>query len=122
MYELNEKSGISFRMSRSRANTLCAWMQTSRFFRFQKKFAIGLRKPPRRRPSTGIRIRFPREVTEAFAAYYGISPELVTAGNGSDELISILCSAFLMKGEAMMVILPDFSMYQFYASISEDAS
>ena len=60
-----------------------------------------------------------REVTEAFAAYYGISPELVTAGNGSDELISILCSAFLMKGEAMMVILPDFSMYQFYASISE---
>ena len=60
-----------------------------------------------------------RDVTQAFAAYYGISPDLVTAGNGSDELISILCTSFLMKGDAMMVILPDFSMYQFYASLAE---
>lgn len=60
-----------------------------------------------------------RAVTEAFASYYGISPDFVTAGNGSDELISILNNAFLMKGDAMMVILPDFSMYQFYASLSE---
>ena len=59
------------------------------------------------------------DVTAAFAAYYGISPDLVTAGNGSDELISILSTAFLMKGDAMMVILPDFSMYQFYASLAE---
>ena len=60
-----------------------------------------------------------RDVTAAFSAYYGISPDLVTAGNGSDELISILCTSFLMKGDAMMVILPDFSMYQFYASLAE---
>ena len=60
-----------------------------------------------------------RDVTQVFAAYYGISPDLVTAGNGSDELISILCTSFLMKGDAMMVILPDFSMYQFYASLAE---
>lgn len=59
------------------------------------------------------------DVTAAFAAYYGISPDLVTAGNGSDELISILSTAFLMKGDAVMVILPDFSMYQFYASLAE---
>ena len=36
-------------------------------------------------------------VTEAFAKFYGIKPELVTAGNGSDELIFLIESAFLEK-------------------------
>ena len=59
------------------------------------------------------------ELCRAFAGYYGIDPKFVTAGNGSDELISILANAFLMKGDAMLTVAPDFSMYQFYASISE---
>lgn len=59
------------------------------------------------------------ELTSAFADFYGISPDLVTVGDGSDELLSLLCNAFLMKGESMMVLPPDFSMYAFYASIAE---
>ena len=59
------------------------------------------------------------EVTDAFAKYYGISSELVTAGNGSDELIFLIESAFLEKGDKMLVVSPDFSMYQFYSSICE---
>lgn len=59
------------------------------------------------------------ELCRAFAQYYGIDPKFVTAGNGSDELISILVNAFLMKGDVMLTVAPDFSMYQFYASISE---
>lgn len=47
----------------------------------------------------------------AFARYYGIAPENVVAGNGSDELISVIFSAFLTKGEAFATIEPDFSMY-----------
>ena len=59
------------------------------------------------------------EVCKAFAYYYSIHPALVTAGNGSDELISIIMQAFLMKGEKVLTVAPDFSMYHFYASLSE---
>ena len=59
------------------------------------------------------------EVVNAFAKYYEINPELVTAGNGSDELIFLIESAFLEKGDKMLVVAPDFSMYKFYSSICE---
>ena len=59
------------------------------------------------------------ELVNSFAEYYGIDPELVTAGNGSDELIFLVESAFLEKGDRMLVVSPDFSMYGFYSSICE---
>jgi len=62
------------------------------------------------------------DLCNSFAAYYKIKPESVTAGNGSDELISVICNAFLMKGDTMMTVSPDFSMYRFYASIVEAKS
>lgn len=58
-------------------------------------------------------------VCKAFADYYGINPSNVVAGNGSDELISIICTSFLMKGQSVITVAPDFSMYRFYCSISE---
>ena len=59
------------------------------------------------------------EVVNSFSEYYGINPECVTAGNGSDELIFLTESAFLEKGDKMLVVAPDFSMYKFYSSICE---
>ena len=59
------------------------------------------------------------EVVNSFSEYYNIKPELVTAGNGSDELIFLIESAFLEKGDKMLVVAPDFSMYNFYSSICE---
>lgn len=56
----------------------------------------------------------------AFARRYGIDPSLVTAGNGSDELISVIFSTFLQKGEKVLTLSPDFSMYRFYTSITEN--
>lgn len=56
---------------------------------------------------------------EAFAARYQVKPALVTAGNGSDELISIILSTFLQKEEKVLTLSPDFSMYAFYTSITE---
>ncbi|WP_322169952.1 pyridoxal phosphate-dependent aminotransferase [Acutalibacter caecimuris] len=47
----------------------------------------------------------------AFANYYGVEPGHVTAGNGSDELISVIFQAFLQRGEAFATLEPDFSMY-----------
>lgn len=58
-------------------------------------------------------------VCKAFADYYGINPEFVTASNGSDELISIIMSSFAMKGDKVITVNPDFSMYSFYCSIYE---
>ena len=59
------------------------------------------------------------DLCEAFAGFYGINPAHVTAGNGSDELIGLLVSAFLMKGETMLTTDPDFSMYTFYPLLAE---
>ena len=59
------------------------------------------------------------DLIRSFAEFYNIKPELVTAGNGSDELIFLIESAFLEKGDKMLVVSPDFSMYRFYSSICE---
>lgn len=56
---------------------------------------------------------------EAFAAYYGLQRENVCAGNGSDEIISILMNGFADKGDTVLTFAPDFSMYAFYASLAE---
>ncbi|MDP4121206.1 MAG: histidinol-phosphate transaminase [Bacillota bacterium] len=61
-----------------------------------------------------------KKVTKAFADFYKVNPEIVTAGNGSDELISVILSAFLKKGEKVLTVSPDFSMYAFYSQIFED--
>lgn len=61
-----------------------------------------------------------RRLCAAFAARYGVKSELVTAGNGSDELIFLILSTFLQKGEKVLTLAPDFSMYRFYTSITEN--
>ncbi len=55
----------------------------------------------------------------AFGDYYGIPSRLVTAGNGSDELISILMNCFFQKGDIVLTLAPDFSMYDFYGQLAE---
>ncbi|HZJ78039.1 MAG TPA: histidinol-phosphate transaminase [Clostridia bacterium] len=59
------------------------------------------------------------KLCKLFASFYGVKSELVTAGNGSDELISIIMSAFTQKGDTIICSPPDFSMYKFYSQISE---
>ena len=60
-----------------------------------------------------------RELCQAFAACYGVKPEQVVAGNGSDELITVLFEAFLEKGDAFATVEPDFSMYAFNGHLHE---
>ena len=43
----------------------------------------------------------------------------IAAGNGSDELLSILINGFLSKGDKILTFTPDFSMYAFYGDIIE---
>lgn len=55
------------------------------------------------------------ELCRKFGSFFHIKPDLLTAGNGSDELISIIISTFLSPGQTMITVMPDFSMYVFYA-------
>ncbi|MCQ2416801.1 MAG: aminotransferase class I/II-fold pyridoxal phosphate-dependent enzyme [Oscillospiraceae bacterium] len=59
------------------------------------------------------------ETIEAFASYYQVSPDCVTAGNGSDEIITLILNCFMEKGAKLVTVSPDFSMYGVYASLSE---
>lgn len=60
------------------------------------------------------------ELRKSFADFYSIDYKNVTVGNGSDELIFLIESAFLKKGEKLMTVSPDFSMYEFYSGITEN--
>lgn len=62
---------------------------------------------------------YANEVRLGFASYFGVPKECVMAGNGSDEVISVVMNAFLQKGDTVLTVAPDFSMYAFYASLVE---
>lgn len=68
--------------------------------------------------------RYPDSTAEnlvkAFGEFYGISPENVTATNGSDEMLYLLSSAMLERNSVVVVAEPDFSMYKFYSFLSEN--
>lgn len=59
------------------------------------------------------------KLIKAFADLYNIDKDHVTAGNGSDELISIIVGSFLEKGDKVLTFTPDFSMYEFYSHLYE---
>lgn len=59
------------------------------------------------------------ELCQLAAPYFGVQPGCMTAGNGSDELISLLVSCFLQKGERLLTLERDFSMYRFYGGLYE---
>ena len=61
-----------------------------------------------------------KELIKAFAAYYELDPENITATNGSDEMLYLLASAMLCKNSKVVVTDPDFSMYGFYSFLSEN--
>lgn len=60
------------------------------------------------------------ELINAFADYYGISAENVTATNGSDEMLYLLASGLIKRGSRVVTADPDFSMYAFYSYLSEN--
>lgn len=62
---------------------------------------------------------FATKLCVAFGIYIGLDEKYITAGNGSDELISIIFGSFLEKGDKALILQPDFSMYKFYCAITE---
>lgn len=50
-----------------------------------------------------------------FAASFGVDADQVILGNGSDELIQVLCTALARPGAAVLIPVPTFAMYRITA-------
>jgi histidinol-phosphate aminotransferase len=59
------------------------------------------------------------ELTTAAARLYGISRDMIVAGNGSDELLAMLFRAALAPGDKVAYVLPTYSLYDTLATIQE---
>jgi histidinol-phosphate aminotransferase len=55
------------------------------------------------------------ELRERYAQYYGVDKDMIMLGNGSDELIQILCLTLQGKIKGVLVPVPTFSMYKIIA-------
>jgi histidinol-phosphate aminotransferase len=58
-----------------------------------------------------------RRLREAAAARYGVAPEQVLAGNGSDDCLTILYRTFLDPGERVACPWPTYGLYEQLAAI-----
>lgn len=59
------------------------------------------------------------KVCRKAAAYYGVSPERVTAGCGSDELISVIIASLIPQDGRVLLSEPDFGTYRFCSEMRE---
>lgn len=59
------------------------------------------------------------DLRERYAKVIGVKKENIIAGNGSDEMISLIISSQISKRKVVLTIDPDFSMYDFYTSVND---
>lgn len=59
---------------------------------------------------------------EGLSAYTGAPVESIVCGCGSDELIQLLCTAFLAPGDRALDLPPTFGMYRFEVGVAGAAS
>lgn len=52
------------------------------------------------------------QLREKLAELYGLSPEQIICGNGSDDVLNIIVRTFLQPGEAMAFYEPTFPLYR----------
>ena len=55
---------------------------------------------------------------EAIGEYCNVSSKQVVVGSGSDELIQMLVTAFIDKGDTVVFPTPSFSMYKIFTLIA----
>jgi len=56
-----------------------------------------------------------RSLRRALAARFGVSPEMVVLGNGSNEILDLLFKALVSPGEEVLMSRPSFLMYEKFA-------
>ena len=55
------------------------------------------------------------KLTQTLSKHLGVPPEMIVFGNGSDELIGLLCHAFLSTGDRVILPRPSFLIYEIMA-------
>jgi histidinol-phosphate aminotransferase len=55
-----------------------------------------------------------RALRTAIAARTGAQPSQVVVGNGSENLLEVLCQAFLSPGDRVVTLLPSFGLHEIY--------
>jgi len=60
-----------------------------------------------------------KKLRQAFANFYSLPWECCVASNGSDEIISVIVNCLTQKGDKILTLAPDFSMYRFYSHLAE---
>ena len=58
-----------------------------------------------------------RDLRAVLSSYTGVPADFLLAGNGSDELLSLMSQVLLQPGDSVIVSPPTFSMYAFYARL-----
>ena len=57
------------------------------------------------------------KVREAAAAVFGVTPEMVIVGNGSDDILSILMKSFVGEGDSVVFLYPSYGLYSVLTEI-----
>lgn len=52
------------------------------------------------------------KLRKRFAEYFGVDKDMIMLGNGSDELIQILCHALALPNASVIIPVPTFAMYK----------
>lgn len=59
------------------------------------------------------------ELIQAYAKVMNLDFDRILAGNGSDEMLGLMIGYFLGKDKVLFTLQPDFSMYDYYATMHE---
>ena len=57
---------------------------------------------------------YSRDLRQGLADLYGLSPENLIAGNGSDEMIDVIFKTFTNWGDDSVVPVPSYSLYDYF--------
>ena len=56
-----------------------------------------------------------RHLRSRYAQHFGVDEDMLMIGNGSDELITVLCSAMSNRGTSILIPMPTFAVYRMVA-------
>lgn len=57
------------------------------------------------------------ELRAALAVATGVTADCIAIGNGSEELLKLLCLAFINSGDRVVTLLPSFGLHQLYPQL-----
>ena len=61
---------------------------------------------------------YSRDLRQGLADLYGLSPENLIAGNGSDEMIDVIFKTFTNWGDNSVVPVPSYSLYDYFVKMN----